>query len=96
MIAAVLLIVAARQGRGALVVYGVTTVLVFGVSATYHRLAWNTRHQAWWRRADRSTIFLFIAGTFTPLALLTHNSRLSWTLLAVMLWAVGSVGIAII
>src|SRR3954471_10250297 len=46
--AAVLLVVTAEGDRAALVVYGVGIVLVFGVSATYHRLAWNTSHQAWW------------------------------------------------
>src|SRR3954470_2200531 len=91
--AAVLLIVTAQAGRAALVVYGVGVVLVFGVSATYHRLAWNTRHQAWWRRADHSAIFLFIAATFTPFGVLAGAT--GWTLFA-LVWIGAGAGVAII
>jgi hemolysin III len=91
--AAVLLVVTAEAGRAALVVYGVGVVLVFGVSATYHRLAWNTSHQAWWQRADHSAIFLFIAATFTPFAVLTSAS--GWTLFA-LIWIGAVAGVAIV
>jgi hemolysin III len=93
--AAVLLVATAPGSRVAVAVYGVCFVLVFGVSAVYHRLAWNTRHAAWWQRADHSTIFLFIAASFTPFAVLSERSGWSWTLFGIS-WAGATVGIAII
>src|SRR5205085_8118420 len=45
--------------------------------------------------ADHSTIFLFIAGTFTPFAVLSHRSTWSWTLLVVV-WVGGMAGIAVV
>ncbi len=52
-------------------VYSVTVLGVFGVSALYHRVNWSTpRGRAMIRRIDHSMIFLFIAGTYTPMTLL--------------------------
>ncbi len=52
-------------------VYSVTVLGVFGVSALYHRVQWSTpRGRALIRRLDHSMIFLFIAGTYTPMTLL--------------------------
>jgi hemolysin III len=70
----------------AVVVYGVTAVLVFGVSAVYHRWGWPSRHRSWWQRADHSTIFLFIAGTATPVTVVAVDAPWSWLVLTA-LWA---------
>lgn len=43
---------------------------MFGASALYHRPNWNDRARAVFRRLDHACIFLLIAGTNTPLALL--------------------------
>jgi hemolysin III len=86
---------APRHLQLAVAVYSVTTVLVFSVSAVYHRIAWPTRFRSWWQRADHSTIFLFIVGTFTPVAMVSFNATWSWWLLSLM-WGSGIVGIAII
>lgn len=94
--AAILLDVHAQPRlRGSVTVYGVTTVLIFSVSAIYHRLAWPTRFRSWWQRADHSTIFLFIVGTYTPVAVVSFRSTWSWLLLTLM-WATGLTGVAII
>src|SRR5690625_1547328 len=50
-------------------VYFATSLLLFGVSALYHRLYWSPRVKAALRRFDHANIFLLIAGTYTPLAL---------------------------
>ncbi|GAB2505988.1 hemolysin III family protein [Nocardia heshunensis] len=72
-------------------VYGITVCGVFGVSATYHRVHWKTvRARTWMKRADHSMIFLFIAGSYTPFALLGVRGQAGTILLAVV-WA-GALG----
>ena len=67
----------ARAGANAALataIYSVTILGLFGVSALYHRHTWRTpRARAIMRRLDHSMIFLFIAGTYTPVA------RCQWT-----------------
>ena len=55
-------------------VYGATVFGLFGVSALYHRVTWKSdRVRTWMKRLDHSMIFVFIAGTYTPFALLAMN-----------------------
>ncbi|MFC7448834.1 PAQR family membrane homeostasis protein TrhA [Rhodococcus daqingensis] len=95
---AVLVAVAAQEsGRAAVAtaIYSVTVCGVFGVSATYHRVHWPTvRSRIWMKRADHSMIFLFIAGSYTPFALLALPSGTGRTLLAVV-WAGALAGVAL-
>lgn len=57
-----------RAGHSTLV-YAAATVAMFAVSATYHRVRWKSAAaRLWMRRLDHSTIFLFIAGSYTPFA----------------------------
>jgi len=51
-------------------VFAGTAVLLFGTSAVYHRGTWSPRWGGFLRRFDHSNIFLIIAGTYTPFALL--------------------------
>lgn len=55
-------------GRALLVVYAAGTLAMFGVSALYHRVAWQPRAHAVMKRLDHSMIFLAIAGAYTPVA----------------------------
>ncbi|MFG1785823.1 hemolysin III family protein [Rhodococcus oryzae] len=95
---AVLVAVAAQEsGRAAVAtaIYSVTVCGVFGVSATYHRVHWaTTRGRIWMKRADHSMIFLFIAGSYTPFALLALPPETGRTLLAVV-WAGALAGVAL-
>ncbi|WP_216902309.1 PAQR family membrane homeostasis protein TrhA [Nocardia alni] len=76
-------------------IYGLTICGIFGVSATYHRVTWSsTRARTHMKRADHSMIFLFIAGTYTPFALLGLPHRTGITLLAVV-WAGALAGVAL-
>ena len=51
--------------------YTAATILMFTVSATYHRVHWKSpTARKWMKRADHSMIFVFIAGSYTPFALL--------------------------
>ena len=55
----------------ATLIYAFTIVAMFGVSATYHRVQWRSpAAEKWMKRADHSLIFVFIAGSYTPIALL--------------------------
>src|SRR5690625_4377957 len=51
------------SSRVAVLVFAITTVVLFTVSAIYHRGTWSPRHFAILRRLDHSNIFLVIAGT---------------------------------
>jgi hemolysin III len=51
--------------------YAIATVTMFAVSATYHRVPWRSETaRKWMKRLDHSMIFVFIAGSYTPFALL--------------------------
>ncbi len=65
----VLIILAPTPGlRTASAVYALTGVLLFGISAVYHRGTWGPRAQAVLKRLDHTNIMLVIAGSYTPLA----------------------------
>jgi hemolysin III len=72
----------ARAGSA---VYAATAVLLFTVSGIYHRGTWKPRAWAFWRRFDHANIYLFIAGTHTPLALLYLDGTTQVSLL-VLVW----------
>jgi len=79
--------------RIAAVVYWLTLLAQFGVSATYHVGSWEGRALAWFQRLDHSSIFLLIAGTYTPMCLLVLHGRALWITL-LLIWAGATVGIA--
>jgi hemolysin III len=66
-------------------IYALTVCLLFGTSAVYHRVRWSRadRH-ALLARLDHSMIFVFIAGTYTPFALLAMPERTGQVVLAVV------------
>ncbi|GAB2934442.1 hemolysin III family protein [Nonomuraea fastidiosa] len=58
------------QARLASAIYAITSALLFGISATYHRGTLGPRLAEFLRRVDHANIYLIIAGTYTPFALL--------------------------
>ncbi|GAA0915404.1 hemolysin III family protein [Nonomuraea longicatena] len=58
------------QARLASAIYAITSGLLFGISATYHRGTLGPRLAEMLRRFDHANIYLIIAGTYTPFALL--------------------------
>lgn len=74
-------------------VYLLCALMLFGTSATYHRGNWSARVLNVFRRWDHANIYLFIAGTYTPLAanLLYGHSRV---LLLTLVWSAALAGIA--
>ena len=80
-------VAAAVRGRPAVAttgVYAATVTLLFGTSALYHRLHWGPRGRAIMKRLDHSMIFVFIAGTYTPVAALTLPRSAALAVLAVV------------
>lgn len=69
--AGVLLVAAARGGEAKLGcgLYAASLAGVLGISALYHRPMWPEGVRSWLRRVDHAAIFVLIAGTYTPLAL---------------------------
>lgn len=86
------LILAASDGRARLaaVIYAVAVSALLGTSALYHRVTWRPRARRWMRKLDHSMIFVLIAGTYTPVALLALHGSLATTILIVV-WA-GALG----
>jgi hemolysin III len=76
-------------------VYSVTVLGLFGISALYHRRTWRTaRGIAVMRRLDHSMIFLFIAGTYTPVAVLAMPPPTARWVLTVV-WAGALAGVVL-
>src|SRR3954469_12329118 len=94
-VAAALLVVFAPGGvaRGAGAVYGAGLCALFGGSALYHRWRWDPRWRPVLRRVDHSTIFVFIAASYTPVTLLVLDGTLKWVVLGVA-WGGAAAGVA--
>jgi hemolysin III len=94
LIAAVVLgaVVPSGTARVSAVVYGIGLCGLFAASGTYHRWRWDARWRPLLRRIDHSTIFVFIAATYTPVALLVMHGTLRWAILAAV-WAGALAGV---
>ena len=92
---AVLIPLAANLGLRAglsVALYCVTILGLFGISALYHRRRWSPRGWKLMKRLDHSMIFLFIAGTYTPFALLAVDQPTGYWVLAGV-WAGALAGV---
>jgi hemolysin III len=89
------LVTSAPSGRAALAagIYALSVALLFGASALYHRITWaSVAARRWMRRVDHSMIFVLIAGTYTPFALLALDGTLA-TAMLVVVWAGAGAGV---
>ena len=83
------------MSRFAAWVYVTALAAMFGASALYHRYPFKSAARRMWaRRLDHSTIFLFIAGTYTPFALLAFDGTISWIVLATV-WFGAALGLVL-
>lgn len=95
-IVAGIVLIALAEGtaaKWASAVFVATSMLLFGLSALYHRFNWNPRTKVILKRIDHANIFLLIAGTYTPLAILALPPDKGWLLLGIV-WGGALVGIA--
>lgn len=81
------------ESRIGCAIYTLTAVQLFGTSAAYHRGNWSPEIIAVFRRVDHSNIFIFIAGTYTPLALALLYGTSQWFLL-ILIWSIALLGVA--
>lgn len=94
-VAGVVLVLLAGGGRAtvAAAIYAVSLTAMLGVSAAYHRVWWGPRAQLRWKRADHAMIFVFIAGTYTPICLLAMGGPAGSRLL-LLVWLGAGLGAA--
>jgi hemolysin III len=90
------LFVAAAPGSRMLpaAAFAVSASVMLGTSALYHRVAWGQRARLWMRRADHAGIYLLIAGTYTPVGLISLHGPLRTTVLAIVWSGAGAATLA--
>jgi hemolysin III len=96
-IAAGIVLVVLASGVSARVssaVFALSAVLLFGISGTYHRFSWKPETKKLLRRLDHANIFVLIAGTYTPIAVLALPEEKGMVLLAAV-WAGALAGIGL-
>jgi len=82
------------RARAAAVVYAVSVALLFGTSAAYHRGSWRGRSHELMKRLDHSMIFILIAGTYTPFALLLLDGTARWVVFG-LVWGGAIAGVVL-
>ncbi len=76
-----------------LLIYGVSSILLFAWSAFYHIGTWSVSRRVFMRRIDHANIFVLIAGTYTPIIfnVMVGNWRVA---ILVLIWTLAMVGVA--
>ncbi|MDX6245807.1 MAG: hemolysin [Frankiales bacterium] len=94
--AGIVLVSMARSPKARLgcAVYALSACLLFGVSALYHRWNGSQRVRSMLRRLDHANIFLIIAGTYSPIALIVLHGRTSAVVMTVV-WGGAVLGIGL-
>ena len=72
-------------------VYGICTFVLFGISSTYHSYPTTEKEIRFWQKFDHCCIYLMIAGSYTPTALLVFDGWIRWTLFG-MIWTIALAG----
>jgi len=90
----VLFILSKSSLKFSVALYSITAIMLFSVSAIYHRVPWSPSKKLMWRRWDHANINLLIAGSYTPFAVALLEGRDRVTLLAVV-WIGALAGVAL-
>jgi hemolysin III len=83
-----------ERERVAASVYAASVALLFGTSAAYHRGNWGPRAHGLMSRLDHSMIFVLIAGTYTPFALVLLHGWVRWVVFGIV-WGGALAGITV-
>ncbi len=83
---------ATALASGITAIYAVTLALMLGVSASYHRGTWRAVVERRWKRADHAMIFVFVAGTYTPICVLGIGGAPGMTML-ILVWVGAAFGV---
>ena len=89
----ILFILSKSTFKFAVAVYSITAILLFSVSAVYHRVPWSPSKKKIWRRFDHANINLLIAGSYTPFAVALLEGR-DRTILLSVVWIGAATGVA--
>ncbi len=73
-------------------VFLAASVLLYGTSGLYHRRTWGNRGEAVLRRMDHANIYIFIAATYTPFALMMLDGS-SRAALLILIWGAALLGL---
>ena len=79
------------------IIYGITMILLYTMSSIYHGLRPNTKAKKVFQVLDNCSIFLLIAGSYTPFALCTlreYNTALGWGIFGII-WGLAILGIVL-
>ncbi|HLR09449.1 MAG TPA: hemolysin III family protein [Bacillota bacterium] len=68
----------------AVVIFGISLILLYSASAAYHMVIAKDRIIAFLRRLDHAMIFVLIAGTYTPFCLISLSGATGWSLFCVI------------
>ncbi len=74
-------------------VYGASMIILYTMSTLYHAIT-NVKAKKFFRIMDHNTIFLLIAGTYTPITLVALRGPLGWTLFGIV-WGAAILGIVL-
>ena len=91
----VLFILSKSSLKFAVAIYSVTAIMLFSVSAVYHRVPWTPSKKKIWRRWDHANINLLIAGSYTPFAVALLEGR-SRDILLLVVWVGAAAGVAML
>ena len=90
----VLFLLSRNSVKFAIALYSITAILLFSVSAIYHRVPWSPAKKKIWRRWDHANINLLIAGSYTPFAVTLLEGR-DRTILLSVIWTGALIGVAV-
>lgn len=68
----------------AVIIFGISMILLYSASATYHMVIAKDKVIAFLRRLDHSMIFILIAGSYTPFCLISLNGVTGWVLFGIV------------
>ena len=74
-------------------IYGASLILLYTASTLYHAFPWP-RVKALFQQLDHAAIYILIAGTYTPFALINLRGAWGWTLLGIV-WGIALIGVVL-
>ncbi|HCA31141.1 MAG TPA: hemolysin III [Ruminococcaceae bacterium] len=91
----IIMLINLTEGRpwetAAVLIYGISMLILFSMSSLYHGIT-NVRAKKILRSLDHSSIFILIAGTYTPFTLITLRGTVGWILFGIV-WSIAIFGI---
>jgi hemolysin III len=71
----------------AVIIFGLSMILLYAASATYHLVVSSDKVISFLRRLDHAMIFVLIAGSYTPFCLIALNGATGWILFGIIFMA---------